>query len=144
MSGQIESVMQESRVFAPPDAFAAQANISGMPAYRALCAEAERDHSAFWARMARESVVWHKPFTQSLDASNAPFSQWFADGELNASSNCLDRHLGTPVEHKTAIVFEADNGDVTRLTYRQLYERVCQFANGLKSLGYRTGERAII
>ena len=144
MSGEIESVMQESRIFPVPEAFVAQANVSGMEAYQALCDEAQRDHGAFWARMAHENLIWKKPFTRSLDESNAPFYQWFADGELNASFNCLDRHLGTPTEHKTAILFEADNGDVTQITYAELYARVCQFANGLKSLGYQTGERAII
>ena len=144
MSGEIESVMQESRIFPVPEAFVAQANVSGMQAYQALCDEAQHDHSAFWARMAHENLIWKKPFTRSLDDSNAPFYQWFADGELNASFNCLDRHLGTPTEHKTAILFEADNGDVTQITYGELFVRVCQLANGLKSLGYQTGERAII
>ena len=144
MSAQIESVLQEARQFPPDDAFVRQATVSGMAQYEALCAEAERDHAGFWARLAREQVLWHKPFTQSLDDSNAPFYKWFADGELNVSYNCLDRHLGTPTEHKTAIVFEADDGTVTKVTYRELYQRVCRFANGLKALGHGKGERAIV
>jgi acetyl-CoA synthetase len=144
MSGQIETHFHEERVFPPPADFVAQANVAGMAAYDALCAEAERDHAGFWGRLARETLAWHKPFTHALDASKAPFYEWFADGELNASFNCLDRHLGTPVESKVAIQFEADNGDLTAITYRELYHRVCRFANGLKALGYRKGERAII
>ncbi|MGD9945279.1 MAG: acetate--CoA ligase [Burkholderiaceae bacterium] len=144
MSAQIESVLQEGRLFPPPEAFRRQATISGMEQYEALCAEAERDYAGFWARQAREQLSWHKPFTRSLDDSQAPFVKWFEDGELNVSYNCLDRHLGTPVENKTAIVFEADDGTVTRVTYRELYHRVCRFANGLKALGYKRGERAII
>jgi acetyl-CoA synthetase len=115
-----------------------------MAQYQALCAEAERDHAGFWARLAREQIQWHKPFTRTLDDSDAPFFKWFEDGELNVSYNCLDRHLGTPVENKTAIIFEADDGTVTSITYKALHKRVCQFANGLKSLGYKKGERAII
>jgi acetyl-CoA synthetase len=144
MSAKIDSVLVENRVFPPPESFARQATIAGMEQYRALCAEAERDHAGFWARLAREQVLWHKPFTRSLDDSNAPFFKWFEDGELNVSYNCLDRHLGTPVEDRTAIVFEADDGSVTRVTYRELHARVCRFANGLKSLGYRQGDRAIV
>ncbi|MBN9425410.1 MAG: acetate--CoA ligase [Burkholderiales bacterium] len=144
MSAQIESVLQEARLFPPPDAFRRQATVSGIEQYEALCAEAEQDHAGFWARRAREHLSWHKPFTRSLDDSKPPFFKWFEDGELNVSYNCLDRHLGTPVEHKTAIVFEADDGAVTKVTYRELYQRVCRFANGLKALGYKRGERAII
>ncbi|MBC7603384.1 MAG: acetate--CoA ligase, partial [Ramlibacter sp.] len=83
-------------------------------------------------------------FTQTLDESNAPFYQWFADGELNASANCLDKHMGTPVEHKDAIVFEADDGAVTRITYRQLLERVSHFANARKAQGINKGDRVVI
>src|SRR5690606_27760094 len=144
MSAQIESVMQEVRLFPPPDAFRKQATISGVEQYDALCAEAAKDHAGFWARLAREHLVWHKPFSRALDDSNAPFFKWFADGELNVSYNCLDRHLGTPVENKTAIIFEADDGAVTRVTYRELHQRVSRFANAIKALGYKRGDRAII
>ena len=140
----IQFAMTEKRVFAPPQAFAEAATISGMAQYQALCDEAEQDHEAFWARLAREQVLWHAPFTRTLDSSKAPFFKWFDDGQLNVSFNCLDRHLGTPVEHKTALIFEADDGAVTRITYGELHQRVCRFANGLKSLGHAQGERAII
>ncbi len=143
-SSPIESVLVENRVFEPPQAAVAGARISGMAAYQALANEAERDPQGFWARLARENVVWHKPFTRTLDESNAPFYKWFDDGELNASWNCLDKHMGTPVENKTAIVFEADNGDVTRVTYKELLARVSQFANALKSRGVKKGDRVVI
>lgn len=143
-STDIKSVLVENRVFpAFPDRVK-EAAISGMPAYQALVKEAEASPDAFWGRLAKENLVWTKPFTQVLDSSEAPFYKWFPDGELNVSANCLDRHLGTPTENKTAIIFEADDGEVTRVTYRELYERVCEFANGLKSLGYKKGDRAII
>ncbi len=139
----IESVLHETRVFPPSDAFVKQANISGMEAYRRLCAEAEKDFAGFWARLAREDVLWHKPFTKVLDESKAPFFKWFEDGELNASYNCLDRHLKTQPD-KTAIIFEADDGKVTRINYKELYRRVCMMANGLKSLGIKKGDRVIV
>jgi len=139
----IESVLQETRVFPPSAAFVKQANISGMDAYRKLCAEAERDFEGFWARLARENLAWHKPFSKTLDESNAPFFKWFHDGELNASYNCLDRHLAT-LGGKTAIIFEADDGKVTTITYKELHREVCRFANGLKASGIRLGDRVLI
>jgi acetyl-CoA synthetase len=142
-SSTIESVLQEKRVFPPPPALAKQANVSGMEAYRKLVAEAERDFEGFWARIARETLSWSKPFTQVLDESKAPFFRWFHDGELNASANCLDRHLKTQ-PNKTAIIFEADDGKVTRISYAELHRDVCRFANALKALGIKTGERVII
>jgi acetyl-CoA synthetase len=144
MSASIETHLVETRIFPPPEAFVRQATIAGMAQYQALCAEADQDYEGFWARRAREQVLWHKPFTRTLDAREAPFFKWFDDGELNVSYNCLDRHLGTPTEHKTAIVFEADDATVTRISYGELHQRVCRFANGLKSLGHAAGERAII
>ncbi|WP_418128407.1 acetate--CoA ligase [Variovorax sp. 375MFSha3.1] len=143
-SKNIESVLVENRVF-PPDARATQgARISGMAAYEALCKEAEQDFEGFWTRLAKDNLNWTKPFTRTLDESNAPFYQWFGDGELNASANCLDRHIGTPVENKTAIVFEADDGTVTKVTYKELLARVSQFANALKARGIKKGDRVIV
>jgi acetyl-CoA synthetase len=144
MSSNIESVLVESRVFPPPEAAVKSARISGMDAYNALCQEAAKDFEGFWARLARENVVWTKPFTKTLDESKAPFYRWFEDGELNASANCLDKHIGTPTENKLAIVFEADDGAVTRVTYKELLGRVSQFANALKSQGIKKGDRVII
>ncbi len=143
-SGSIESVLVENRVFPPSEATMEGARIKGMEAYQALCDEAEKDYEGFWARLARENVVWTKPFTKVLDESNAPFYKWFEDGELNASANCLDKHMGTPVENKTAIIFEADDGKVTKVTYKEMLERVSQFANALKAEGVKKGDRVII
>jgi len=139
----IESILSETRIFPPSEAFRQQANVPGMEAYFALCQEATRDYEGFWARHARELIAWHKPFTQVLDERDAPFYKWFFDGELNVSYNCLDRHLQTQ-PNKTAIIFEADDGKVTHVSYQQLHQRVCQFANGLKSLNIAPGDRVII
>ncbi|MCT7325387.1 MULTISPECIES: acetate--CoA ligase [Ralstonia] len=140
----IESVLQETRVFDPPESFVKQANIAGMDAYRALCAEAEHDYEGFWARLAHEHLLWHKPFSKVLDESNAPFYKWFEDGELNASYNCLERNLENGNADKVAIIFETDDGKVSRVTYRELHARVCRFANGLKALGIKKGDRVVI
>lgn len=142
-SGTIESVLNEYRVFPPNAKLVAQANISGMDAYRAMCTEAEKDYTGFWGKLAREHLLWKKPFTQVLDDSNAPFFRWFADGTLNASYNCLDRHLKTQPD-KVAVIFEADDGKITKASYRDLYTRTCMMANGLKSLGIKKGDRVII
>ena len=139
----IESVLVENRVFPPSAAFTAQANVK--PAnFQAMLAKAAADYSGFWGDLASKHLIWAKPFTRSLDDSNAPFFKWFEDGELNASYNCLDRHISTPIEDKVAIIFEADDGRVTEITYGDLYARVCKFANGMKQLGYKKGDRAIV
>jgi acetyl-CoA synthetase len=139
----IESVLVENRVFPPSAAFTAQANVK--PAdFQTMVANAASDYAGFWGDLASKHLLWAKPFTKSLDDSNAPFFKWFEDGELNASYNCLDRHISTPTEDKIAIIFEADDGKVTEITYGDLYARVCKFANGLKQLGYKKGDRAIV
>ena len=140
----IESVLVENRVFPPAEEFVKAARVSGMAGYQALCDEADKDFEGFWARLARENVQWTKPFTQTLDTSNAPFFKWFADGELNASANCLDKHIGTPTENKTAIIFEADDGTVSKVTFKELLARVSQFANALKAHGVKKGDRVLI
>ena len=140
----IESVMQEKRIFAPAESMVEAATISGMAAYDALCREAERDYTGFWARLARETIAWHKPFTKVLDESNAPFYKWFEDGELNASYNCLDVNLANGNADKTAIIFEADDGASTRITYKALHARACRFANALRGMGIGRGDRVII
>jgi acetyl-CoA synthetase len=139
----IESVLTETRVFNPPKAFEQAANVSGMEAYRALCARAGQDYTGFWAELARNEISWQKPFTQILDESDAPFYRWFHDGELNASYNCLDRHLETKGD-KTALIFEADDGAITTITYRELHKRVCRMANALRNLGIQASDRVII
>jgi acetyl-CoA synthetase len=144
MSNSIESTMVETRVFPPPAEFAKHANVSQAAGYAALLAESDQDPEGFWGRLAREALHWNKPFTKVLDESRAPFYEWFGDGELNVSANCLDVNLKNGNANKVAIIFESDSGEVQKVTYQQLYERVCQFANGLKSLGYKTGDRSII
>ncbi len=139
----IESVLHENRLFAPAEAFVKHANVSGMAAYQALCEEAEKDHAAFWGRLARETLLWYRPFTKLLNEADAPFYKWFEDGELNVSHNCLDRHLQTQ-PNKTALIFEKDDGSVETYTYQDVYQHVCRLANGLKKLGIEKGERVIV
>jgi len=139
----IDSILTETRVFPPSDAFRSKANVPGMEAYNALCEQASQDYEGFWGRLAEENLTWIKPFTQVLDETTPPFYRWFHDGELNVSYNCLDRHLPV-LGNKLAIIFESDNGTVTRVTYAELYRRVCQLANGLLSLGITKGDRVVI
>ena len=144
MSTTIESVLHENRVFNPSPEFVAQANVSGMEAYKALCAEAEADYEGYWGKLARENVVWKQPFTTVLDESQAPFYKWFPDGKLNVSYNCLDKNVEAGLGDKVAIIFEADKGEITKVTYSELLARVGKFANALKSLGVKKGDRVII
>ena len=139
----IESVLNETRLFPPPPEFAAQANVK--PAdFERMNKAAEKDFNGFWGQLARETLLWQKPFTRVLDESQPPFFKWFDDGTLNVSYNCLERNLQNGNANKVAIVFEADDGKVTKVTYQELYHRVCRLANGLKSLGIKKGDRVII
>jgi len=140
----MEPLMQENRVFNPPADFVKSAAISGMEAYNKLCAEANKDYDGFWSRLAKENVFWKKPFTKVLDESKAPFYKWFEDGTTNASHNCLDRQVENGLGNKTAIIFEADDGSVTNVTYQDLLERVCKMANALRKMGIQSGDRVII
>jgi acetyl-CoA synthetase len=139
-----EHTPHELQTYDPPADLQAHAWVSGMAAYDALCAEAEADHEGYWARQARELLSWRTPFTQTLDASDAPFFKWFADGTLNASYNCLDRQVEAGLGDKVALIFEADGGTVTRVTYRELLARTCRMANALKARGVGKGDRVII
>ena len=143
-SSAIESILVENRVFEPPAGAVRSARISGMGAYNALCKAAEDDFEGYWAKLARENLVWTKPFTKTLNETNAPFYTWFEDGNLNASANCLDKHMGTATENKTAIIFEADDGAVTTISYKELLAKVSQFANALKADGVKKGDRVLI
>ena len=133
-----------AHLFQPSAEFAAQATISGMDAYQALCAEAANDYTGYWARLAREHVSWKKPFTQVLDETNAPFYKWFADGTLNVSYNCLDRNVEAGLGDKVAILSETDDGAQRQVTYRELLVMVCRLANGLRAKGIKKGDRVII
>ena len=130
--------------YLPPADLARDAHVSGMASYQALCAEAEADYAGYWARLAREMVAWKTPFTRTLDESNAPFFKWFEDGTLNASYNCLDRQVEAGLGDKVAIIFEADGGQVTKVTYSELLSRTCQLANALKARGIKKGDRVVI
>jgi acetyl-CoA synthetase len=144
MSTAIQSVMHESRIFPPPAEFSKGAAVPSMEAYNALVKQAADDYEGFWAKLAREHVSWHKPFTKVLNQDNAPFYKWFEDGELNVSYNCLDRQVEAGHGDKVAISFEADNGQVTKITYKDLLARVCQLANVLKAKGVQKGDRVVI
>ncbi len=136
--------MTDTAIYQPPAALAKDAHVSGMAAYDKLCAEAEADYEGYWARLAREFVSWQTPFTQVLDSSNAPFFKWFADGKLNVSYNCLDKQIEAGLGDKTAIIFEADDGKVTRVSYSELLARTAKMANALKARGVKKGDRVVI
>jgi acetyl-CoA synthetase len=133
----IEALSQESRRFAPPAGFAAQAN-----AQPGIYEEAQRDYQEFWASWARK-LDWSKPFTKILEW-NEPFAKWFSDGELNVAVNCLDRHVRAGKGDKIAYYYEGEPGDRWTITYKQLLDDVCRFANGLRQLGIKKGDRVAI
>ena len=144
MSTAVESLLVENRVFNPPAKFSKNARIGSMTRYKAMCKSFDTDFEGTWARLARENLVWTKGFKKTLNESNAPFYKWFEDGTLNASANCLDKHMGTATENKTAIIFEADDGSVAKITYKELLARVAQFANALKARGIKKGDRVLV
>ena len=135
---------QQVRIYNPSEEMVKNAAVSGMEGYRALCKEAEDDYEGYWGRRAKELLDWKEPFTQVLDQSNAPFFKWFADGKLNVSYNCLDRNVNNGLGDKVALIFEADSGEVTRVTYKDLLARVSKFANALRGMGVKKGDRVII
>ncbi len=136
--------MSQQHTYLPSEDIVKNAAVSGMAAYHALCEEAQHDYEGFWARHAQALLSWKKPFTQVLDESNAPFFKWFADGVLNASYNCLDRNVKQGLGQKTAIIFEADNGNVAHCSYQELLVHVCKMANALKAQGVKKGDRVVI
>ncbi len=139
----ITSVLKEARVFPPPAAFAAAAHVPSEAEADRLRQWAAADPDAFWAEMAK-SLDWASPWSQVCDWSGAPHAKWFVGGTLNVSANCIDRHLAGGRGNKPAIHFEGEPGDSRTLTYQQLHDEVCRFANGLKSLGIRKGDRVTI
>src|SRR5580692_1107244 len=138
----IDSVLQERRLFAPNPQFVARAQLKADELQR-LRQAAATDAPAFWADQARKELVWHRPFTRVLDESRAPNFEWFADGQLNVAYNCLDVHLRDR-GHKTALVFEGEPGDSRRLSYQELHAQVCRTSNALRALGIRSGDRVVI
>jgi acetyl-CoA synthetase len=138
----LDSVLQERRRFSPAPQFVAQAQLKA-DELQSLRQQAAADPQAFWADHARRELIWQRPFTRVLDDSRAPNFEWFADGQLNVSYNCLDVHLGDR-GHKTALVFEGEPGDSRRLSYQELHAEVCRTANALRALGVRSGDRVVI
>ena len=134
----------EATLYPPPAALQAAAHVAGPAAYDKLVAEAAADYEGYWSRLAREFLSWKQPFTKGLNSDEAPFFKWFEDGTLNASYNCLDRHVEAGRGDRTAIIFEADDGAVTKVSYRELLDRVCRFANALRARGIRKGDRVLI
>lgn len=141
--GSIDTVMQETRLFPPSAEFVARARIGSPAAYEKLYGEAKADPEAFWGKLAREELHWFKPFTKVLEWQE-PVAKWFVGGQTNASYNCLDAHLATSRRNKAAILWEGEPGDQRTLTYQQLHREVCKFANVLKGLGIKTGDRVSI
>jgi acetyl-CoA synthetase len=135
--------MDQKEVFQPAPQFSQNAHVKSLDEYRKVCAEAERDPEAFWAERARD-LHWFAPWEQVLDWSNPPFAKWFVGGKTNVSYNCIDRHLTTARKNKAAILWEGENFEQRILTYQELARRVAKFANAMKSLGLKTGARAII
>ena len=142
MHKDIQSVMQEDRIFPPSAEFRNQAVLKA-PALERMYARAAEDYVGFWADLAVAEIDWHRPFTVPLDDSEAPNFRWFCDGQLNVSHNCLDVHLEARGD-KVAILFEGEPGDVRRLTYAELHVEVCRFANALKASGIACGDRVVI
>lgn len=131
-----------SDIYEPLERFKEQANLNSKE-YALLIEKAENNYSKFWADLAKEKISWQKNFTKILNDEKAPFYKWFEDGILNVSYNCLDKHLDK-IPNKTAIIFESDDGKVEKINYKELYYKVCKFANGLKSLGIKKSDRVII
>jgi acetyl-CoA synthetase len=138
----IESVLKEERVFEPPKEFSAKAHIKSFQDYEKLYKQAQDDPDGFWAGMARE-LDWFKPWEKVLEW-NPPFAKWFVGGRTNIAHNCLDRHLTTARKNKAAIIWEGEPGDERILTYQALYREVCKFANVLKNIGVKAGDRVAI
>ena len=138
-TGSIDALLQEDRSFPPPADFTARANLSDPDIY----AKAAADPEGFWAGLAEE-LDWFQKWDTVLDWSDAPFAKWFIGGKLNVSYNCIDRHVKNGRRNKAAIVWEGEPGDWKVYTYGDLLREVCQFANGLKSLGVKKGDRVTI
>jgi acetyl-CoA synthetase len=138
----IDSILQETRSFAPSDEFRQTAGINNEADYESLRAKAKADPEAFWADIARE-LHWFKPWDKVLEW-DAPWAKWFIGGKINLSYNCLDRHLDTWRKNKAAIIWESEPGEVRTLTYQQLHAEVMKFANVLKSLDIKAGDRVAI
>ena len=139
----IATVMQEERLFPPSAEFSANSRIPSLEAYEQLWNEVAADPVAFWEKTGREELHWFEPFTETL-RWNEPYAEWFVGGKTNVSYNCLDKHVAEGRGDKTAILWEGEPGDTRTLTYKELLQEVCKFANSLKSLGIEQGDRVSI
>jgi acetyl-CoA synthetase len=137
----IESILQEKRLFHPPTEFSQKAHIKSLEEYRQIYDRAKADPLKFWAELAEQELHWFQKWDTVLDWQDPPFAQWFVNGKINISYNCLDRHLETWRRNKAALIWEGEPGDSRTLTYAQLHREVCQFANALKQLGVQKGDR---
>lgn len=137
--GQVKTVLLETRLFPPSQEFSSKAIIPSMDAYEKLYRESIDNNEAFWGKEAKEHLHWFEPFTKVLDW-NEPFAKWFVGGKTNASYNCLDAHVKAGNGDRVAIYWEGEPGDSRVLTYKQLLQEVCRFANGLKKLGVQQGD----
>ena len=142
-SSQFDTISQENRVFPPPPAFARQAHIKSLEQYQEMYARSIADPQKFWADIAGE-LHWFQKWHTVLNEKNAPFYKWFEGGVTNLCYNCVDRHLHDATRNKAAIIFEGENGDQRVLTYSDLHREVCLFANVLKSLGVKKGDKVAI
>ncbi len=138
----IESLLKETRVFAPSPEFSARSRCKSLDEYRTLYDQSVNDPETFWANVAKE-LHWFEPWTKVLEWKE-PHAKWFVGGKTNLSYNCLDRHLDGPTANKTAYIWEGEPGDTRTLTYRELHREVCKFANVLKARGIRKGDRVCI
>jgi acetyl-CoA synthetase len=138
-TGQLDTVMQESRVFPPTAETSARARIKSMAEYQQLWDEAAADPPAFWAKLAKKELHWFEPFTQALKWDE-PHAEWFVGGKTNASYNCLDKHVAAGKGDRVALIWEGEPGDERQYTYAELLREVCKFANVLKSLGTKQGD----
>jgi acetyl-CoA synthetase len=135
--------MSDQPTYPPSDDFMSRAQVPGSDAYRALRERAQADPNQFWSQLAGQELHWFKPFTKGLEW-NPPFAKWFADGKINASYNCLDRHIAAGRGDKAAFLFVGEPGDERTISYRELHRLVSRFATVLKQLGYQSGDRAIV
>jgi acetyl-CoA synthetase len=138
----LDSTLRENRVFPPPAEFSAHAHVKSLEEYDRLYQQSIQDPEAFWAEAAKE-LHWFKPWDRVLEW-DLPWAKWFVGGELNLSYNCVDRHALSERRDKTALIWEGEPGEVRRLTYAELHAEVQKFANGLKSLGIKKGDRVAV
>jgi acetyl-CoA synthetase len=135
----IESILQEKRLFPPTAEFSQNAHIKSAEDYQRLYDKAQANPEAFWAELAEQELDWFQKWDTVLDWQ-PPFAKWFVNGKINISHNCLDRHLTTANKNKAAIIWEGEPGDSRTITYAQLHREVSQFANALKQLGVKKGD----